>query len=211
MVRLSLQDRVRIVVYFEQGVSQRQIAAQLHCSHTAVQKVVRKYRSTGSVEDLPKSGRPQVLTAREKRIAVNLSKKDRFRPATSIRDDLETNYGTSVSVATIKRTLVNAGMHGRIARRKPYLSRVNRKRRLRFALQHKNWSVEDWSQIIFSDESKFQLYKSNGRTYVNGEVWGKLWIQNVFSRPSNTEEETLWFGALLLFWVCQSSPESAIE
>ena len=170
MVRLSLQDRVRIVVYFEQGVSQRQIAAQLHCSHTAVQKVVRKYRSTGSVEDLPKSGRPQVLTAREKRIAVNLSKKDRFRPATSIRDDLETNYGTSVSVATIKRTLVNAGMHGRIARRKPYLSRVNRKRRLRFALQHKNWSVEDWSQIIFSDESKFQLYKSNGRTYVRRSV-----------------------------------------
>ena len=43
------------------------------------------------------------------------------------------------------------------------------------------------------------------------EVWGKLSIQNVFSRPSNTEEGTLWFGALLLFWVCQSSPESAIE
>ena len=102
MVRLSLQDQLRVVVYFDQGVSQCQIAAQLHCSHTAVQKVVRKYRSTGSVEDLPKSGRPQVLTAREKRIAVNLSKKDRFRPATSIRDDLETNYGTSVSVATIK-------------------------------------------------------------------------------------------------------------
>ena len=90
-------------------------------------------------------------------MAVNLSKKDRYRPATSIRDDLETNYGTSVSVATIKRTLVNAGMRGCIARRKPYLSRVNRKQRLQFALQCKNWSVEDWSQIIFSDESKFQL------------------------------------------------------
>ena len=31
-------------------------------------------------------------------------------------------------------------------------------------------SVEDWSQIIFSDESKFQLYKSNGRTYVRRSV-----------------------------------------
>ena len=78
--------------------------------------MVHKYKSTGSVEDLPKSGCPQVLTAQEKRIAVNLSKKDRFHPAMSIRDDLETNYGTSVSVATIKRTLVNAGMHRHIVR-----------------------------------------------------------------------------------------------
>ena len=124
-----------------QGASQRQVAAQLHCSHTAVQKVVCKYKSTGSIEDLPKSSRPQVLAAREKCIAVNLSKKDRFRPATSIRDEVEMNYGTSVSVSTIKRTLVNAGMHGHIARRKPFLSRVNRKQRLQFALQRKNWLV----------------------------------------------------------------------
>ena len=39
--------------------------------------------STESVEDLPKSGRPQVLTAQEKGIAVTLSKQDGFRPATS--------------------------------------------------------------------------------------------------------------------------------
>ena len=38
MVRLSLQDRLCIIVNLKQSVSQRQIAAQLHCSHTAVQK-----------------------------------------------------------------------------------------------------------------------------------------------------------------------------
>ena len=67
MVRLGLglQDWFGIFVYFEQGVSQHQIAAQLHCSHTAVQKVVRKYKSTGSVEDFPNSGCFQVLTAQE--------------------------------------------------------------------------------------------------------------------------------------------------
>ena len=205
MVRLSLQDRIRIVVYFEQGVSQRQIAAQLHCSHTAVQKVVRKYKSTGSVEDLPKSGRPQVLTAREKRIAVNLSKKDRFRPATSIRDELETNYGTSVSVATVKRTLVNAGMHGRIARRKPFLSRLTD---LLFSAKIGRLKIGPKSS------SRMNLNSSSTRVMVErtcGEVWGRRSIQNVFSRRSNTEEGTLWFGVLLLFWVCQSSPELAIE
>ena len=34
------------------------------------------------------------------------------------------------------------------------------------ALEHKDWTVEDWGKIIFSDESKFNLYKSNGCTHV---------------------------------------------
>ena len=77
-MKLSVEDRVLVIVYFKQGVSQRRIAAQLHCSHTAVQKVVQKFKNTGSVEDRSKLGRPQKLTARESRIAVTMCKKDRF-------------------------------------------------------------------------------------------------------------------------------------
>ena len=104
MVKLSLEDRVRVVVYFKQGVSQRHVAAQLRCSHTAVQKVVWKFQRDGTVEDRAKSGRPHKLTPRQRRIAIGLCKKDRFRPATVIRNDLETSYGLSVSVSTVKRT-----------------------------------------------------------------------------------------------------------
>ena len=57
-------------------------------------------------------------------------------------------------------------MHGRIARRKPFLSRANQTKRLQFALERQHWTVKDWSKIVFSDESKFNLYKSDGRTYV---------------------------------------------
>ena len=33
-----------------------------------------------------------------------------------------------------------------------------------------NFSSQDWSQFIFSNESKFQLYKSNGQTYMQRSV-----------------------------------------
>ena len=98
MVKLSLEDRVRVIVYFEQGVSQRRIAGQLCCNYTAVQKVVRKFQRDGTVKEQAKSGLPHKLTPRQRRIPVGLCKKDCFRPATVIRNDLETSYGFSVSV-----------------------------------------------------------------------------------------------------------------
>ena len=61
-------------------------------------------------------------------------------------------------------------MHGRIARQKPFLSRANQKKRLQFAIQRQNWTIEDWSRIVFSDESKFKLYKSDGRTYIRRSI-----------------------------------------
>ena len=54
---------------------------------------------------------------------------------------------------------------GELQKWKPFLSAPNRKKCLQFALEYKDWMVEDWGKIIFSAESKFNLYKSDGRTY----------------------------------------------
>jgi hypothetical protein len=32
-------------------------------------------------------------------------------------------------------------------------------------MQHIGWTVEDWKRVVFSDESKFMLFKSDGRQY----------------------------------------------
>ena len=77
-------------------------------------------------------------------------------------------------MSTVKWTLTDAGMHGQIARRKPFLSRANQKKHLQFAVEHQLWTVEDWSKIIFSDKLKFNLYKSDSVTHMFGEVWGRL-------------------------------------
>ena len=130
MAKLTLIDRACIIVLTEQGVSQSQVAAQVGCSHTCVRNLLLKYEKTGTVEDQPKCGCPKKLTDRAKTTILHLCKKDRFCPATSITDELNVNYGISVSVSTVKRTLADFGMHGRIARRKPFLSAANRKKHL---------------------------------------------------------------------------------
>ena len=40
------------------------------------------------------------------------------------------------------------------------------KARLKFARTHLDWSVADWGRVLWSDESKFNLFSSDGIRYV---------------------------------------------
>ncbi len=53
--------------------------------------------------------------------------------------------------------------------RVPLLSAKNRKRRIQFAQAHQNWTIEDWKNVVWSDESRFLLWLSDGRV----RIWCK--------------------------------------
>ena len=56
------------------------------------------------------------------------------------------------------------------SRQKPRLTRRHKKTRLEFATLHKNWTATQWSRVIFSDESRFLIHRSDGRAYVRRMV-----------------------------------------
>ena len=58
---------------------------------------------------------------------------------------------------TVGNRLLEAGLKSCKARSKPFINEKQRRARLRFAKNHKDWTVEDWSKAIFSDESNFNL------------------------------------------------------
>src|SRR6218665_3962756 len=48
--------------------------------------------------------------------------------------------------------------------------RLSEEKRLLFARQHRHWKFEDWCNVLFSDESPYQVfYIPNSR---NATVWG---------------------------------------
>ena len=128
MPRLNVLQRATIIVLTKNGLPQRQIAEQVGCSKTAVKKTQDKYQATNSITDMARSGRPQVTTERTDHHKAILSKSDRFKPATAIRDELEVVCGVNVSVSTVKRVLDKAGLRARVPRRKPALPLRNRKK-----------------------------------------------------------------------------------
>ena len=72
-----------------------------------------------------------------------------------------------VSTSTVKRRLWDAGLLGRVAKKKPYL-----RLRLRWAKEHRHWTEEDWKKVLWIDESKFEVFGSHKRTITaNGELF----------------------------------------
>ncbi|GFT83541.1 HTH_Tnp_Tc3_2 domain-containing protein [Trichonephila clavipes] len=84
-----------------------------------------------------------------------------------------------------------------IAVEKPFISLQNQKERLKFAKTHKMKTDNFWKKVIFSDESKFNIFGSDGRRTVwrkpNTALDPKIYILqlNMVVSPS-------WFGVIWL-------------
>ncbi len=58
------------------------------------------------------------------------------------------------------------GYSSRRPHRVPLQSDKNRKRQLKFAQAHQNWTIEDWKNVAWSDESQILLQDSAGRVRI---------------------------------------------
>ena len=119
---------------------------------------------------LPSSGCLWVTSERDDRYIVMTSRHNRFFTATKLAVDLANTSGVEVHRSTISRRLASAGLHGRVARHKPRLTRVHKQRRLAWARQHLTWTPAEWDRVLWSNESRFQLFQSDGRVYVRRSV-----------------------------------------
>ena len=79
--------------------------------------------------------------------------------------DLQRLRFPHVTAETIRKRLADCGLKAYIRRKKPFLSPEKKKKRLEWAEAHKHWTVENWKSVIFSDESKFNIFGLDGRRY----------------------------------------------
>ena len=59
----------------------------------------------------------------------------------------------------------------RIPCHKTLISKKNQKVRLNFATEHILWTEKQWNIVHFSDESKFDLFGSDGKRFVIRKNW----------------------------------------
>jgi transposase len=103
-----------------------------------------------------RTGRPSKLSERHKRqIVFHITRNHQSRRLSvpSIIRDLQ----LQVHPTTFKRTLKGLGYNHRIARRRPFLKKLDRKRRLQFAKRHAHLTVEDWKAYIWTDEMSVKV------------------------------------------------------
>ncbi|KAF6201614.1 hypothetical protein GE061_004006 [Apolygus lucorum] len=136
----------------------REIAEALGVSKTCVEHSVNAFKETGTISEKPRSGRPRKTTERDDRAVVNLSKINRRASLPEIASEMEGFHGVSVSVSTVSRRLREVGMESRVALQKPLLNVGHRAKRRNFAREKRDWNIDMWRKVIFSDESRFELF-----------------------------------------------------
>ena len=105
---------------------------------------------------------------------VKMSLKDRFDTAMSISRAFCEQTGKPISRKTVPCTLNKKKLVARIPCRKPLISKKNQKVRLDFATEHIMWTEEQWNIVPFSEESKFDLFGSDGKRFVRCKIGERL-------------------------------------
>lgn len=160
------KTRHLIVEFYKDKMSYSKIAERLGCSKTMVFNAVQHFKTKNTAQDTFRKPRPRITTKRQDQIIVRESKKFPHKSAREIKLAVFPENEPGPSIDTIKRRLREAGLFGRVCRKKPLLSEKNRKKRLEFAKKYRDWTVEQWKKVLFSDETKVNRIWSDGRTFV---------------------------------------------
>lgn len=101
--------------------------------------------------------------------------------------------GYGVKKDAIRTALAKKGFHRRLAMRKPPITEKNRQTRLAWAIEHRDWSMEQWYNILWTDDTWITGGRHT-RTWVTrrpGEEWDPTCIVERHQRKK------AW-----MFWDC---------
>ena len=159
--------------------------------------IILKWKKFGTTRTLPRPGRPAKLSNRGRRALVREVKKN---PKITVAElqRCSREMGESSTKSTITAALHQSGLYGRVARRKPFLSARHMKARIEFAKKHMKDSQTMRNKILWSDETKIELFGVNSKRY----VWRK---PGTAHHLPNTIPTVKHGGGSIMLWGCFSA------
>ncbi|GFW47870.1 transposable element Tcb2 transposase [Trichonephila clavipes] len=86
----------------------------------------------------------------------HLALNDRIASSRQLAARWSTTTGVLMSASSIRRRLLHRGLRARLPLYRIPLTAKHERLRLQWAHKHKAWQA-DWHQVVFSDESRFNL------------------------------------------------------
>lgn len=171
--RLLESTRKEIVDFLKKGLSCRKIAKLANCHYSSVSKINKVLQNKLESAVGKSCGRPRKISKSDDRYIKLISKRNRRKTLPVIATEFNSVNDNKVSESSVRRSLLRNEMFGRVALKKPLLRKENIEKRYRFAIEHKDWTVEQWNRVLWTDESKFELFGTKRRVHIRRGIHEK--------------------------------------
>ncbi|KAF0299338.1 hypothetical protein FJT64_027888 [Amphibalanus amphitrite] len=182
--------RSRAIGLLEGGVAQGVVAEKLGVDRTTVYRWWKRFRDGKPLADKKRSGRPRAVSNVARIVCAKAAGK-RGQSVRKLATRL-TRKGYPVSKSGVHRFMTQS-KHFRSYKRskQPKMTRKQKLARLEFCERVKNWGFDEFKNVIWSDESIFEIQHTPNRQ--NDRVWAK-------SRDEVPPVETIKHPAKLMVW-----------
>lgn len=173
----------------EVGTSFAEISRRVEIPASTLASAYQRYQTTGAVLAPTRSGRVQKITPRGTRHLVIASRRNREIPLWQLRQD----FAPQASIRTIKRRLAEHGIHKHIKAERPRLTPVLARKRYEWCIRHRDWTIDEWRRVVWSDECSVEKYADPAVQWVfrtSKEKWLPECVKGV--RKSGGIKQMVW-------------------
>ena len=204
---VSPRKRVKVLVFHQHTKkSQRGIAKCVGVSQPTVHRLIKKFQIEKDLTPNRKGncGRKKKTTPRTDAYLLRESKLNPRKTSFQLQQDLA-SAGVIVDSSTVRRRLLAVGRKARRPIKKQLLTTKMKKKRFIWAKKYKDWTREQWRQVLFSDESHFlvQGVRSHHVRISKGEPLKESHIDQAVKHPP--KENILELFQLLWGWTTRAS------
>ena len=170
---LSLDITKLFVVLYENGHKLSETSKLLSVSYMTISNIVKKYRNTGSAENMKRSGRPKLVSDRDYRKLERLLKANRRDFLSNITSKFNENREIQVSRKIVQSHLSQQWFQKGVLKKKVVVKAENRRKRLPWYLEKRRWVVDgNWNSDIFG-------WKSNCYRYQQQDIFAVTAVKDI--------------------------------
>ena len=137
-----------VIKHFFNGDSDREIGKKVLIPRDSVHYIITKYKSIKSIRNLKGRGQRRKTSTHTDHILQRKVKTNRRESVASVKAEPENELKIIISESTIRHGLHEVGLYGRVARKKPYINKVNRRKRLEYAKTYREKLLGFWNKML---------------------------------------------------------------
>lgn len=183
----------RAIGRLEAGQTQSVVAEALGVCQSVISRLWNRFLETGNVRRRSGQGRTPATTQNEDRYLTLTARRHRTMNATLLQQHLQRATGTRVSTQTVRNRLHHVGLYARRPMACVSLTVDQRAARRRWAQEHLSWGRDEWSNVLFTDESRFSVQPDNRRIL----IWREPGTRN---NPAFVHESVRFGGGGVTLW-----------